>query len=66
MRHMPDTHTRHADTEKALLDYVYFATKGLVNLDWDEIDMTNLDRKLLLEWGRKYDKIVLREVKKCI
>jgi len=55
-----------ARPEKALLDYVYFATKGLVNLDWDEIDMTNLDRKLLLEWGRKYDKIVLREVKKCI
>ena len=55
-----------ATPEKALLDYVYFASKGLVNLDWDEIDMTNLDKKLLLKWARMYNKTVFQEIKKHI
>ena len=55
-----------AKPEKALLDSIYFSAKGIINLDWDEIDITNLDKKLLLEWARKYTKIVIREVKKHI
>jgi len=55
-----------AKPEKALLDYVYFASKGLINLDWEEIDISKLDKKLLLEWGRKYNNNVTREIKKHI
>jgi len=55
-----------ATPEKALLDYLYFSTKGINNLDWNEIDTTNLDKKLLIEWSRKYNKIVVRELKKHI
>ena len=55
-----------ATPEKALLDYVYFASKGIVNLNWDEIDTTNLDKKLLSEWARKYNKIVVRGVRRHI
>lgn len=52
-----------AKPEKALLDYIYFATKGLANLDWEEIDTTALDKKLLLEWANIYGNIVYREIK---
>ena len=55
-----------AKPEKALLDYVYFASKGLTNLDWEEIDISKLDKKLLLEWALKYSKSVIREIKKHI
>lgn len=55
-----------ARPEKALLDYVYFASKGLTNLDWEEIDITRLDRKLLLTWAKIYGNIVYREIKKHI
>jgi len=55
-----------AKPEKALLDYVYFASKGLTNLDWDEIDISRLDKKLLLEWALKYNKSVIKEIKKHI
>lgn len=53
-----------AKPEKALLDYVYFASKGLVTIDWEEIDTSKLDKKLLLEWALKYGKSVIREIKK--
>jgi len=55
-----------ATPEKALLDYMYFASKGLVNLDWEEIDISRLDKKLLLEWSQKYNNSVMREIKKHI
>ncbi|MCX6792119.1 MAG: hypothetical protein NT149_03730 [Candidatus Gottesmanbacteria bacterium] len=42
-----------ATPEKAMLDYLYFAKKGLRTLDWEEIDMTRLNRKLLSSWARK-------------
>ncbi len=53
-----------AKPEKALLDYIYFATKGLAGLDWEEIDTTRLDKKLLLKWAKMYGNIVIREIKK--
>lgn len=43
-----------AKPEKALLDYVYLAQKGLRNLDWEEIDMSGLDQKLFFSWAKKY------------
>lgn len=42
-----------ATPEKALLDYLYFAKKGLRNLDWEEIDMAGLNKKLLSSWAKK-------------
>lgn len=42
-----------ATPEKALLDYLYFAKKGLRNVDWEEIDTTGLNKKLLSTWARK-------------
>lgn len=55
-----------ARPEKALLDYIYFSTKGITKLDWDEIDTTRLDKKLLLKWAKKYNKLVIKEIKKHI
>ena len=53
-----------AKPEKALLDYVYFASKGLTSLDWEEIDISKLDKKLLLMWAQKYNNTVAKEIKK--
>lgn len=53
-----------AKPEKALLDYVYFASKGLTSLDWEEIDISKLDKKLLLTWARKYNNTVVNEIRK--
>lgn len=53
-----------ARPEKALLDYIYFASKGLASLDWDEIDMTRIDKKLFLKWSYIYDKTVCKEINK--
>lgn len=55
-----------ARPEKALLDYIYFASKGLTSLDWNEIDVTNLDKKLLLDWAGKFDNKILKEIKNNI
>ena len=55
-----------ATAEKALLDYVYFASKGLANLDWEEIDLKKIDKRLLLKWAEKYNSVVLRNIKKQI
>jgi predicted transcriptional regulator of viral defense system len=55
-----------ATPEKALLDYIYFAGKGLNNLDWDEIDIGSLDKKLLLAGASKFNAKVIKEIKKHI
>jgi len=44
-----------ATPEKALLDYLYFAKKGLRSLDWEEIDTTELNRDLLESWAKKFN-----------
>ena len=49
--------------EKVVLDYVYFAAEGLVNLDWEEIDLTGLDKKILLQWAKLYGPVIYREIK---
>ena len=53
-----------ARPEKALLDYIYFASKGLANLDWEEIDITGLEKKILLKWAKIYGQAIYREIKK--
>lgn len=55
-----------ARPEKALLDYIYFAAKGLAKLDWEEIDITRLDKKILLTWARKFNSKVLNEIRNKI
>ncbi len=55
-----------AKPEKALLDYVYFASKGLTNLDWDEIDSEKLDKKLISKWAKIYGDRIYREIRKHI
>ena len=44
-----------ATPEKALLDYAYFAQRGLRSLDWGEVDTTGLDKDLLLSWAKKFN-----------
>ncbi len=42
-----------ATPEKALLDYLYFAKKGLRSIDWEEIDISNLNKDILFSWAKK-------------
>ena len=44
-----------ATPEKALLDYLYFAKKGLRTLDWEEIDISNLDKDILFSQAKKFN-----------
>lgn len=44
-----------ARPEKALLDYLYLGSKGILSIDTDEIDMSKIDRDLFIEWSKKYD-----------
>jgi len=55
-----------AKPEKALLDYIYFASKGLASLDWKEIDITRLDKKMLFKWAKIYGRVIYGEIKKHI
>ena len=43
-----------ATPEKALLDYAYFAQRGLRSLDWGEIDTTRLNKNILSSWAKKF------------
>lgn len=40
-----------AEPEKALLDYIYFAKKGLRKLDLDEMDLKRINMKTFKKWG---------------
>lgn len=42
-----------AEPEKALLDYIYFGQKGLRNLEFDEMDLSKIDRKKLVLYAGK-------------
>ncbi|MFH1244083.1 MAG: hypothetical protein V1487_00705 [bacterium] len=43
-----------ADPEKALLDYIYLATKGLRNPVFDEMDLTMLNQQKLEQYAQKF------------
>lgn len=43
-----------ADPEKALLDYVYFNLKGLRNIDWEEIDLTGINKRKLITYAKRF------------
>lgn len=42
-----------ADKEKALLDYIYFGTKGLRNLEFDEMDFSQIDKRKLSLYAKR-------------
>ncbi len=44
-----------ATAEKALLDMLYLATKGLRKLDIDELDISSLDKDLLRRYCQKFN-----------
>lgn len=44
-----------ADPEKALLDYIYFSLKGLRNLDWEEIDLTEINKQKLITYAKRFN-----------
>lgn len=41
-----------ASPEKALLDYIYFASKGLRNKEYDEMDFSEIDRKKMVLYAK--------------
>lgn len=43
-----------ADPEKALLDYIYLGIKGLRNLDFDEMDLTHINREKLVLYTKTF------------
>lgn len=43
-----------ADKEKALLDYLYFGLKGLRNLDFDELEIKEINKKRLFAYGKQF------------
>lgn len=53
-----------AEKEKALLDYLYFSLKGKRVLDWKEVEKSELDKKKLLLYARRFkDQKLLAKVK---
>lgn len=42
-----------ADKEKALLDYIYFGLKGLRNREFDEMDLSQIDKKKLYLYAKR-------------
>lgn len=43
-----------ADPEKALLDYIYFSLKGLRSLDWEEFDLTAINKQKLIMYAKRF------------
>jgi predicted transcriptional regulator of viral defense system len=48
--------------EKALLDQVYFACRGNVSLDWDEMNLKNLSAGMIKEYSRRFPEYVQKKV----
>lgn len=42
-----------AEKEKALLDYIYFGIKGLRNISFDEMDLSEINKNKLVSYARK-------------
>lgn len=56
-----------AEPEKALLDQLYLVSLGKAYLDFDELNLIDLDKKKFLSYAKKFPKRVrkgLREIKK--
>lgn len=56
-----------ADREKALLDYIYFGVKGLRTLSFDEMDLSEIDKKKLVIYAKRFNsKQITRIIKNII
>lgn len=56
-----------AEKEKAILDYIYYHSKGLRLFDRDEFDWSEINKKKLTEYGKKFNsKKILSIIKKII
>ena len=44
-----------AEKEKALLDFLYFHTKGLRTLDKEEMDFSEINKKKLIVYGKRFE-----------
>jgi predicted transcriptional regulator of viral defense system len=52
-----------AEPEKALLDTLYLKSKGLTNLDLEELNLKDLSRKKFLEWSKNFPEVVQKMAK---
>jgi len=50
--------------EKALLDLLYFSSRGLETVNFSEMDWSYLNKKRLKRWGRRYSKGVKEMIKR--
>jgi predicted transcriptional regulator of viral defense system len=55
-----------ADREKAFLDYIYFGIKGLRNLSFDEMDLSEINNNKLVSYARIINNKVITKVIKNI
>ncbi|MEK7633481.1 MAG: hypothetical protein AAB437_01420 [Patescibacteria group bacterium] len=51
-----------AEKEKALLDYLYFYCKGLKTVDWEDLDLKEINKKKLLAYCKRFKNSKLSEV----
>ena len=51
-----------AEPEKALLDYIYFGLKGLRSVDWDELETTGINKKILFLYAKRFNNQKILEV----
>lgn len=43
-----------AEPEKALLDYLYFGLKGLGSVDWEELELAEINKKKLFSYAKRF------------
>jgi len=55
-----------AEREKALLDYIYFGLKGLRNLSFDEMYLSEIDKDKLVSYTKKINNKQITKVIKSI
>ena len=51
-----------AEPEKALLDQVYLAARGLADLPWAELDLTRLDHERLQDYASRFPSATQKQV----
>lgn len=55
-----------ANKEKALLDYIYFGIKGLRNISFDEMDLSEISKNKLVSYAKKINNKQVTKVVKSI
>lgn len=55
-----------AEPEKALLDEFYLVSKGFAKLEFEELDLNEINRRKLKDYARKYPQAVILLVKQLL